>query len=449
MKFPAVQFCSSMSLLVLLLTMVPRNSDGAKLIEAEDNSRELLIKLESGITMQRGVAGLAELKIHEVRQLTGSMAGIGVYRVDRGANVDLVLKKLKKNSLVRYAQPNHEIHAFTDRIPANASSSFAGNKKPPIQPRPAEVLPLISDPDLGKVYSMARTQASAAWSYWRGNQNIIVAVIDTGIDYNHEDLAFNMWRNPNPSSEGDIVGYDFLHKDGFPYDDDEMNGHGTFAAGIIGAVGGNGKGISGVSPRVSLMALKAFSAYNRGEIEMVIAAIGYAVDHGAKIISNSWASGAKDNPAVIDAIQKARDKGVLLFFAAGNSKNDDDDEKTADYPAGYGNIIDNIVAVASTDSDDQLAPASGFGKNTVMLAAPGVNIYSTLPGNKYGWESGTSMACPFAAGVAALVWSKHPDWNYLQVKKALFDSVDVLPQLRGKVISGGRVNALKALAQEE
>jgi subtilisin family serine protease len=135
-----------------------------------------------------------------------------------------------------------------------------------------------------------------------------------------------------------------------------------------------------------------------------------------------------------------------MFFAAGNRHGDDDNEEEADYPAGY--HIDNIVAVASTDSDDRLAPSSNYGKTTVLLAAPGVNNYSTIAGgDKYGWDSGTSMACPFAAGVAALVWSKHPDWNYLQVKKALMDSVDVLPQLRDKVISGGRVNALRALSQ--
>ncbi len=425
---------------------------------------EIIIKYRPGVSERPAFinARLKELGVSEVRRLSGSLSEIGIFKTASAAGYDDVLAELNEDPEIEFAQPNYVVTTPSAEgrdvsgLPLECllrpgivcgHGIFLAKPRPVLKPRPSEVSPPQADPMLKEVYSVVIAHAAEAWSVSRGSDSVIVGVVDSGIDYNHEDLAFNMWRNPTPGPMNDIVGYDFLSNNGEPYDDDEMKGHGTHAAGIIGAVGGNGKGLSGVNQRVSLMALKSFSAYGYGTTESVVAAIGYAMDHGAKIVSNSFASGKKDNPVVIDTIEKARAKGVLLAFAAGNSAGDDDNDETANYPAGY--RIDNIVAVASTDPEDQLASSSNYGATTVLLAAPGVNIYSTLPGSKYGWQSGTSMACPFVAGTAAQIWARHPTWSYLQVRKALHDSVDVLTQLSGKVISGGRVNVFKALQVTE
>jgi len=443
--------------LSFLLLVLSNATEAAPL---ESVPGEFLVKFRAGFAPATVVAQLENKGVREVRRLSGSLAGISLFRVKNAENFSNIREALAVDPMVEYVQPNYILHTPAaegrgiDGLPVGCllypSSAahcpqifrLAGANKPPLKPRPSELSPPAADPSLHESYGLKITRAFEAWSITRGSSDVIVGVNDSGIDYNHEDLAFNMWRNSNPT-QGDIVGYDFLSNDPMPYDDDEMKGHGSHAAGIIGAVGGNGIGISGVNQRVSLMALKSFSAYGYGTTESVIAAIGYAMDHGAKIVSNSFASGKKDNPAMIDTIEKARAKGVLLFFAAGNSAADDDNDATADYPAGY--RIDNIVAVASTDSSDRKASSSNYGATTVLLGAPGANIYSTLPGSKYGWSSGTSMACPFAAGVAALVWAKNPSWDYLQVRRALASSVDLVPDLAGKTISGGRVNVLKAL----
>ena len=162
---------------------------------------------------------------------------------------------------------------------------------------------------------------------------MVVAVIDTGIDYNHEDLSFNVWRNPNPT-KGDVVGFDFIHNDGIPYDD---QGHGSHCAGTIGAVGGNGVGVSGVNQRVSIMGVKFLSAEGSGTTEGAIQAIDYAVEHGAKVLSNSW-GGPSDgsNNALQDSIKRAQDKGVLFIAAAGNDGPRPAEPATAPEPrAGY------------------------------------------------------------------------------------------------------------------
>ena len=407
---------------------------------------EILIRWKNPEILQQASVQqkLSDLGLKTLRIHSGGAAGLGVYRLKPDADMSEVLSELKDDGRILYAQPNYVMRLVApldNHLSMSATTQSA--TRPPIQPRPAEVLPPVADPELKDAYHLRLTRAFDAWNTTRGSSDMLVAVIDSGIDYNHPDLAFNLWRNPSPGPEQDLVGFDFLSKNGLPWDDDEINGHGTHASGIIGSVGSNGLGSSGINQRVSIMALKGFSAYGFSSTEVLVAAIGYAVDHGARIISNSWEGGKKDNPAMIEAIERARAHGVLMVFAAGNSHNDNDNDDTAEYPSGY--HIDNILSVAATDQEDRLASFSNYGKTTVMLGAPGVNIFSTLPKGKFGWETGTSMACPLVAGAAAMVWSQHPNWNYLQVKQALMDSVDPLPTLAGKVYTGGRLNVQKAL----
>jgi subtilisin family serine protease len=460
-------FCARFGQIVALTLILSASQQHSALAaDAPMVPGELLIKLKNGVQATAISDSFAALGLTEARRLSGSMSAVAVYQLADSSKTEAVLAQLKQNPQVEYAQPNYifrlyeptggrSMRAWSDAIVANycrpgadplpCKNIFDGTTTPPpLQPKPADVSPAIPDPSLNQQYALNTTHAQEAWDLSRGSQDVLVAVVDSGIDYNHEDLAFNLWRNPNPSDKGDVVGLNTLTQSGLPYDDDEIHGHGTHASGIIGAVGGNGKGISGINQRVSIMALKAFSAYGYGSEESTVEAIGYAIDHGAKVISNSWEVSKKDNPTLVDVINKGKDKGVLFVVAAGNSANDNDSDATAEYPSGY--HMDNLISVASVDGDDKKAESSGFGLTTVLLGAPGVNIYSTLPGTQmYGWESGTSMACPHVAGAAALVWSKHPEWNYAQVKQALADSVDPVPDLAGKTITGGRLNVYKAL----
>jgi subtilisin family serine protease len=326
-----------------------------------------------------------------------------------------------------------------------------GNR-PAIQPAPVEASP-AADPDMGKAWGITKISADKAWTTNKGSKNVVVAVIDTGIDYNHPDLAFNIWRNAkgakslstgvNASGDeitGDVVGWDFVHNDNLPYDDNE---HGTHCAGVIGAVGNDGKGISGVNQRVSIMAVKFLTGQGSGDTATAIKAIDYAVSRGAKVLSNSWGGKGDDgtNGALRDAIQRAQDAGVLFVAAAGNDGTDNDSDPV--FPASFN--LDNMVNVAATTESDGLAFFSNTGAKSVQVGAPGTNVYSTTPGGRYAKLSGTSMACPHVAGTAALIWSQFPNADYHEIKRRLMDSGDALPALAGKTVTGKRINAQRAL----
>ena len=310
----------------------------------------------------------------------------------------------------------------------------------PVADKPSEVNPPVADPELAQAWGISKIGSVDAWKITQGSSKMVVAVIDTGVDYNHEDLSFNMWRNPNPDAKtNDLVGFDFVHNDGLPFDD---HSHGSHCSGVIGAVGGNGKGISGVNQRVSIMGVKFLSAEGSGDEAGAIRAIDYAVSHGANVLSNSWGgSGDGDMKGLKDAVARAEVKGVLFIAAAGNDSSDND--TTPEFPGGFNTA--NMIAVAATDSSDGMASFSNYGKTTVHVGAPGVDVFSSVPANKYGKMSGTSMACPHVAGAAALLWSAHRDWTYKQVKDRLIETVDKIPALAGKTLSGGRINVLKAL----
>jgi subtilisin family serine protease len=286
----------------------------------------------------------------------------------------------------------------------------------------------------------------AAWNISTGSRNVVVAVIDSGVDYNDPDLAANIWTNPNAGRDGfsgDVHGYNFVANNGNPMDD---NGHGTHVAGIIGAVGNNGQGVAGVNWNVSIMPLKFLDSTGGGYTSDAIRAINYATmertQYGVnvRVINASWSSGVAD-PGLSAAIQAAGNAGILFVAAAGNSSANND--VTLQYPASYG--LPNVVSVAASDSSDNLAVFSDYGANSVNLAAPGVSIYSTLPGGKYGFLSGTSMATPEVAGVAALSWAADPNATVAQVRNALLQGVDKIPSLAGKVSSGGRLDAYNTL----
>jgi len=295
----------------------------------------------------------------------------------------------------------------------------------------------------------ADISATLAWAKTTGSDKVVVAVLDTGVDYTHEDLAGNMWTRPDSMEPyhddqlgtiDDVDGFNAIDNASDPMDD---NGHGTHCAGIIGAEGENDIGIAGVNWKVQIMPLKFMNAGGFGNTKDAIEAINYVIDrkkHGVnvRIISASWGSTQKSR-ALGDVIRKAYENDILFVAAAGNASTNND--RTPHYPSSY----DNVLSVAALDRHDQLASFSNYGVKSVAIAAPGAEILSTWLDNQYEEKSGTSMATPVVAGVAALVLAEHPRMSVDELKKKLLASTDPIVALKGKIASGGRIDAAKAL----
>ncbi len=226
----------------------------------------------------------------------------------------------------------------------------------------------------------------------------------------------------------DLIGWNSNANNNNPMDG---YGHGTHVAGTIGAIGNNGLGVAGIDWNAQLVPVKFFDDSGNGSVTQFIAGLTWALAHGIKISNNSWNDGGY-TPALFDAVKAAQGQGHLFVAAAGNSGRNTDTQPA--YPADF--ILDNVVSVAATDRYNNLAGFSNFGVASVAIAAPGVDILSTNPGNNYGLRTGTSMATPHVTAVAAEVWALHPDWNYHQVIAQVLNTATRLPSLNGKVASG-------------
>ncbi len=401
--------------------------------------------------------------------------------VSKDQNVHSLLAYLKTNPSVEYAELDHKVFAVEeppfpwpwDPGDGNGDLPFPWPFPDPTPPPPAKDPELIldpapinepsPDPDFSKTWGLAKIEAEKAWKLALGNHDVIVSVIDTGVDYNHEDLALNMWRNVGESGSyedpktqemkrketdgvdndgngfiDDVVGWDFVNNDSLPYDD---YGHGTHVSGTIGAVGNNGKGTVGVNHIASIMGVKFLDASGSGDLSNGIKSIEYAINNGARVLSNSWGD-YEYSEALKDVITKAQEKDVIFVAAAGNeSKNNDGQSRL--YPASFEN--ENIISVAASNEQDRKAFFSNYGKKSVDLAAPGTQIYSTTPNNKYENFDGTSMATPHVAGAAALLLSIDKNLSYTDVKNILLTTVDKLSQWKEKTVTGGRLNLYNAV----
>lgn len=280
-------------------------------------------------------------------------------------------------------------------------------------------------------------EAVKAWEFTKGSHKIVVAVVDTGIDPNHPDLKDNLWHKLGTSE----YGYDFVLNKKNPID---INGHGTHVSGIIGASLRANKGIAGVAPDISIMPIRYYSDTLSGTqiLDNIVKSIDYAVENGANIINIS-SEGTGFNIAEYRAIERAAQKGILVVTAAGNKSESNDQAATASYPASYD--LPNIISVAATDMQNNILSTSNFGLLHVHVAAPGENILSTLQKGAYGYLTGTSQAAAFVSGQAALILSAKPDLKAEDLKKIILSSVDKFSSLKGKVASGGRINAFRAL----
>ncbi len=353
----------------------------------------------------------------------------------RGMTTDQAIERLRNNPHVVYAEPNYEI---TVNLTPN-------------DPRFPEMYGLHNTGQSGGTAG-DDIKAVEAWNLYTGDPNLLVGVIDTGVDYNHPDLAANIWTNPGEipgngiDDDGngyidDVHGYDFYNNDGDPFDD---YGHGTHVSGTIAAAGNNNTGVVGVCWGAKIVAIKFLGSTGSGSTAGAIAGVQYAIRVGVRLTSNSWGGGGFSQ-ALLDAINAAGAAGQLFVAAAGNSSANTD--QSPSYPASYDSPY--IISVAATDRNDALAYFSNYGATTVDLAAPGVDILSTLPGNSYGTLSGTSMATPHVSGVVALTWGRYPAVSNLQVKNMILGAVDTRAGLAGKCVTGGRLNAFMTIAEPD
>lgn len=317
---------------------------------------------------------------------------------------------------------------------------------------------LMNDPDIYKNWGLKVSDALKAQGITQGSKDVIVAIVDTGIDANHKDLKNNLWTNAgetgvddkgrDKSTNGvdddgngfvdDVHGWNFVNNSNKL---DDNHGHGTHIAGIVGAEGGNNFGITGIASKVSLMVLKYYDPkYPSSNLENTIKAFDYATKMKATIINYSG-GGVDYSQPEFEAIRRARSQGILFVAAAGNERSNSDKQKY--YPANYD--LDNIISVTAIDPQMQVLASSNYGVQTVHVAAPGEEIYSTLPGGGFGTLTGTSQATAFATGLAVLIKANNKEFNYLAIKNYILKTGDEYPWLRSKTGTSKKLNMYKAL----
>jgi subtilisin family serine protease len=359
---------------------------------------EYIVKLKNSDT-----STLKNLK--SVRTLNLSFGNFAVIESDQK------LADLKSLANIEYIEPNFTYKAFTAPTDANFSKQWGLNN---------------DGKNSGSIWSPGKKgidiSALEAWKITKGNRSVKIAVIDTGVDYNHPDLSKNIMVNDaelngtdgvdddNNGYIDDVYGYDFGNNDNDPMDG---HGHGTHCAGVIGA-SHDAQGIAGVMANVQILPIKFLKDNGSGTLEGAIGAIDYAISRGVDIMSNSW-GGPGNSQALKEAIIRARDAGITFIAAAGNSNADNDSTMTL--PAGYD--LENIISVGALDGKGKKAGFSNYGKTSVHVFAPGVDIYSTVQNGGYKKMSGTSMACPHVAGVAGLILSSEPNMSYVDIRARL------------------------------
>ncbi|HLM58163.1 MAG TPA: S8 family serine peptidase [Pyrinomonadaceae bacterium] len=416
----------------------------------EPDEPEVLVRFRPGTSRERIeqlAAGMNDRVEDEVESVTG------LYGVDDqdGRPAAEVAAQYSGLAEVEYAEANEVIRLD----PVERGGSISGRFLPSLDGGPND--PLLSE-QWGLVNTGQREGAQgadigalAAWSKSRGSDDVVVAVLDSGVDYRHEDLQANMWRRPDyldlyvDDELGTIDDYDGFSAVDSDRDPMDENGHGTHCAGIVGAEGDNLLGVVGVNWQVRIMPLKFMGKGGFGTTKDAIEAINYVIQRkrdgvNVRVISASWGSRQRSK-ALEDVIRRAGEEGVLFVAAAGNDGANAD--RLPHYPSSY--KLPNVLSVAALDRRDRLASFSNYGAKNVHVAAPGKEILSTWPGNAYQEHSGTSMATPFVSGVAALVLSRESNLSVRELRDRLTDTADKLDVLQGKVSSGGRVNAARAL----
>jgi subtilisin family serine protease len=361
--------------------------------------------------------------------------GLRLLQLGERVGVPAALAGLRADPRVLYAQPNWIVRL--DEA---------------VQPRTIDKTP--DDPRYGAQWDWPKIDAPKAWNRTTGSRKVVVGDIDTGIDYNHEDLAANVWQNTaecngvkgvDDDHNGyvdDCHGIDTINGDSDPMDD---NGHGTHTGGTIGAVGNNGIGVTGFNWKVQVLPCKSHASDGNGTPASIIECYQYMVDEKAAgydiIATNNSYGGCPEacefDRATRDGIRGLDKAGILFAVSAGNESADND--VTPKYPTNY--FLPNIISTAATTLLDRLASFSNHGDRTVMVGAPGTNVMSTEQNDTYGRLSGTSMAAPHVAGLAALLHAFDPSLNIYQIRNLILAGGDDIASLDGKTVSGKRINA--------
>jgi subtilisin family serine protease len=411
---------------------------------SEHVSNQLIVKFDNSVAKQSIEAILADKGARVVTTFRASGAMLIEYTEKGGAMLlESRANSLLKNTDVKYVESNDIIRI--DRLPNDADFS--------------KLYGLHNEGGTGGTVD-ADIDAAEAWDITTGSKDVVVGIIDTGVDYTHPDIAPNYWTNPgetgtdaqgndmqtngidddNNGFVDDFRGWDFANGDNDPIDDHD---HGTHCAGTIGAAGNDGVGVVGVNWNVSMVGIKFLTGSGSGTTAHAIQSIEYGTTLGLTLTSNSWGGGGFSQP-MKDAIEEANSADVLFIAAAGNSGANND--SNPHYPSTYDN--DNIIAVAATDHNDGRASFSCYGLNSVDLGAPGKDIYSTTKGGTYSSFSGTSMATPHVSGVIALVKAQFPDATGAELKSRVMNTADPVSSLSGKTVTGGRINAASALEND-
>jgi subtilisin family serine protease len=398
---------------------------------------QLLVRFTAGTSPLSAAAVNAAIGSRTAKSFTDLVPNLQLVQLRPGLSVSAALRYYAQRSNVLYAQPNWVSHIYDAKT------------------KPDSITKTPNDPQYPGQWDWPKIGAPSAWDTTTGSHTIVVTDIDTGMDYNHDDLAANAWKNtaecngtPGVDDDGngyvdDCHGIDTINGDSDPIDD---NGHGTHTAGTIGAVGNNGVGVTGLNWKVQVMPCKSHNSVGNGSVASIIGCYQYVrmekVRYGYDIVAtnNSYGScpeACDFNPATYDAIAALIKPGVIMSFAAGNAFRDND--VRPNYPSNYD--LPNIIAVAATDSGDNLAGFSEWGLRSVDVGAPGVGVLSTYINNGYASLSGTSMAAPHVAGLVALLHSFDAQLDWWAIRNLIIAGGDPVTSLQGKTVSGRRINA--------
>lgn len=373
----------------------------------------------------------------KIRPTFASDSGLEVIELDGRQSPESIIELGLESGLFEYLEPDYPLKAY--RVPNDRG--IASGQTWGLQ-------------NIGQQRGLADADIDApeGWDYRTSAKDIIVAVIDSGIRYTHEDLEPNLWQNSDEIPDNnrdddrngvvdDQYGYNAVNHSGDPWDDD---GHGTLVSGVIGAVGNNRIGSTGVAWEVQIMALKFLDSDGEGRTSDAIACIDYALSHNANIINASWGGNGRSRSLERAIRRAAQSRNVLFVTAAGNDHMNID--RSPDYPASYS--LSNIITVGSSTRSDRPSSASNFGRNSVDLFAPGSQIYTCNASSdrSYGFASGTSLAAPFVTGTLALMIAADPGISAFELTDHLLSSVDRLSTLEGLSVSEGRLNMAKALS---
>jgi subtilisin family serine protease len=464
-KFLAACAC----LILFSFVLIPRTivysqrRDNARQLYADDR---IIVKLKADAELASDADAIAGEIVGapgvRAEALTNrTHVGIELIHLNSGVSVEEAVSRAKEDPRVEYAEPDYFVYAM-DTVPND--------------PLFSQLWGLYSTGCnfCGPDQQTSSIVATQAWDITQGSDDIVAVVLDTGVDLQHEDLAANAWVNPSEiagngiDDDGngfadDVNGWNFFDGNSQVFKSFIEDEHGTHVAGSIGAVGNNGKGVTGVAWRVKLMSLKFLGGNNgSGSTSNAVKGIDYAIDMrkrgvNVRVINASW-GGPKDSQALRDALAAANTAGILFVCAAGNSGANLDNvpdfpsagSNNADaFPGAYDRALPNVISVAAVDQSGFLASFSNFGHSSVSVAAPGVFIQSTVPNGGYGpgafGLSGTSMASPHVAGIAVLLWSHEPSLTPAQVKQRIVDTSEPLPSLVSKTVRSGRADAYGAL----